>query len=119
MNFVLYLIVNAILFLRPAELLPDLATIPLYLIAIVACILFSFTPVMDFFARSPMRNHPTFAMVLTMLLLAALSFYANSDKPLESLIEYLKVFTYFVLFLALVNTPARLRAQFGERALVG
>ena len=65
---------------------------------------------MDFFARSPMRNHPTFAMVHTMLLLAALSFYASSDKPLESLFEYLKVFAYFVLFLALVNTPARLRA---------
>ena len=38
MNFVLFLILNALLLIRPEELVPDLAGARLYLITIVACV---------------------------------------------------------------------------------
>ena len=38
MGFLLFLIVNAVLFLRPGELMPELESLQLYQIAILACL---------------------------------------------------------------------------------
>jgi O-antigen ligase len=111
MNFVLFLIVNAVLFLRPGELILELSTIPLYQIAILACLAVSIVPVGRFFFESPLRLHPTVGMVFAMFFIAIFTLFANRPgDAADQIFEYAKVIIYFVLFLALVTTPARLRA---------
>jgi O-antigen ligase len=113
MNFILFLIVNAILFLRPAELVSDLAALPLYQIAILACLACSIVPIMRLFMTSPLHLHPTFILVGVMVTITAATLFSNkgfNENSVTDLLDYLKVIVYFVLFLALVDTPARLRA---------
>ena len=111
MNFVLFLIVNAILFLRPSELLPELAPFQLYQVAILACMACSIVPILRLFMTSPIHLHPTFVLVGIMLAITAATLFSNKglSDGLNDLLDYLKVIVYFVLFLALVDTPARLR----------
>ena len=110
MNFTLFLAVNAVLFLRPGELVPELARLPIYYCAIIACLLFSAIRLVRFFNADPVRKHPSVTLMLWMWIFAAISLAVNSDNALDEITELTKVMTYFVLFLSLVQTPGRLRA---------
>ena len=111
MGFLLFLIVNAVLFLRPGDLMPELESLQLYQVAILACLACSIVPIMRLFMTSPIHLHPTFVLVGVMLTITTATLLANKGiaAGLGDLLDYLKVIIYFVLFLALVDSPARLR----------
>lgn len=112
MGFALFLLVNAALFLRPEELIPGVKGIYLYQNSIIACMLCSITPVSQLFFASPLRRHPAFTCFSLLLPIAFFSLLLNRDigQAFDELITLIKVYVYFVLLLALVTTPARLRA---------
>ena len=117
MDFILFLAVNAVLFLRPSELVPELRPYPIYYFAIVACLFFSVIRLIRFFMVDPVRRHPSVTLMFGMLGFAVISLTLNSDKPLDGISEMSKVMTYFVLFLSLVHTSGRLRAVTGVVAI--
>lgn len=113
MDFFLFLIVNAVLFLRPAELVDELAGYPIYQFAILACMGASVISVIRFFSTSGSQlYHPATWLVFVQFLIACIGLLYRKDlgDAFAEIFEYAKVIIYFVLFLALVTTPARMLA---------
>jgi hypothetical protein len=111
MRFFLFILANAMLFIRPSELLPELGDFELYRYVILACLLASLPIVLhQVFAR--FRGVPPIAgCVLALFPAVILSHVSqgNADEALEQGIEFFKVLIYFLLMLALLTTTARLR----------
>ena len=121
MDFFVYLLVNANLFMRPAELVPDLDKLPLYYWFILACLFVSIPKLMGLLsADSPLR-HPISLCVFGVFGFVTLSHLAQSDldKGAMEIFEFAKVIVYFVLFLALVDTPGKLRLLLASVILFG
>jgi putative inorganic carbon (HCO3(-)) transporter len=119
MDFFTFLLVNAVLFLRPAEIVPGMVHPQTYLIVMLACLAFSFMRLLHLFFGSPLLRHPTVICAFAMLVLAGISLAVNNDagKAFEEELEFVKVIVYFCLFLAVVNTPARLQGVIAVVAL--
>lgn len=111
MDFALFLLVNAILFLRPAEIVPALEGLPIYYFAMLACIAASSLSLIRLFTESPLLKHPTVLCVFAMFGFASIALFVNLDvaKAVDEQIEFAKAIVYLCLFLAVVRTPARLQ----------
>lgn len=114
MRFTLFLFVNAMLFLRPGEIVPELGEIPIYLIAIVACLAASWPAVLDLWRRRNPAVPPILACVCALAALVPVSLAANGkmEQALELGFEFFKVLVYLVLFAALVDSAEKLRRLF-------
>jgi hypothetical protein len=111
MRFFLFILANAMLFLRPSELLPDFGDVELYRYVIAVCLFVSFPAVaQQLFSRSA-GMPPITACVLGLLPAVILSHVSNGnmEEAVEQGTEFLKVIIYFVLLLGLVTTITRLR----------
>src|SRR5881394_3051636 len=99
MDFIAFLLVNAILFLRPAEIVPELDRLPLYYFAMLACLGFGVVHLINLFFYSPLIRHPTAILAISMLVFAAISLVVNQDlgKAFDEEFEFAKVITYFIL----------------------
>ena len=64
MNFLLFLLLNAILLIRPEELFPDIAGLRLYLIAVVLCTALSLQRLQELLSLESLRNRPVAVCVL-------------------------------------------------------
>ncbi|HUR52965.1 MAG TPA: hypothetical protein VMZ71_02455 [Gemmataceae bacterium] len=113
MNFVLFLVLNAVLLLRPEELVPSIAGLRLYLIVIVACVLTSFADLAWVLSPQSLRVRPVAVCVLLFFASTIVSLCARG-RVTEALFEFgpefAKVVLYYFLFLAVVDTPWRFRA---------
>jgi O-antigen ligase len=109
--FVLFLMVNASLYIRPADFIPGLIGWPIFQVLILACLLFSFSCVLRQFSRSELARRPITVCMLGLLLLAILSNLANFyfASAVSSGLELLKIVVYYLLLVGLIDSPARLR----------
>src|SRR4029077_15636244 len=57
-GFLLFILVNAALFLRPSELFPDLGEAPIYEVLILTCLLFSCGAVFKQLQPARLRDQP-------------------------------------------------------------
>ena len=110
MRFALFLLVNALLFIRPAELHPALADMPIYEISILTCLAVSYPMVMAAMTPRALASRPVNACAAGMLVAIVLSHLANGDMPAayQYGIEFLKLLLYYFLLVSVVDTPARL-----------
>jgi hypothetical protein len=115
MNFALFILLNAILLIRPEELLPDIAGMRLYLIVIVLCTLTTVPGVMAQLSSARLRELPITVCALGLLVAMALSQILRGQLglALNEVSEFAKVILYFLLLMAIVNTPERLKAFVG------
>jgi putative inorganic carbon (hco3(-)) transporter len=114
--FGLFLLLNAVLFVRPSEIFPDLAEIPIYNIVIIPCIVASLPTLLFGVLRwRVLVAQPIILCVLGLLPLAFLSLVGrlNLEDTKSLCWEYAKVLIYFLLLLANVGTPSRIRTFMG------
>ena len=113
MNFVLFLLLNAVLLLRPEELFPEITGLRLYLLTIIPCVLLSLPQLARELSPDTLRRRPISACVLLFFLSTILSFSVQG-RINEALFEFCpdfgKVILYYFLLLATVDTPSRFRA---------
>ncbi|MBI3410341.1 MAG: O-antigen ligase family protein [Planctomycetes bacterium] len=111
MGFFLFLLVNAALFVRPAEIIPDLLGWNIYLFLILACAAASLPEVVRYFLTHPIDTQPVTLCVFGILAAIALAPLAMMDfeETLRTGVYFLKVVVYYVLLVSLVNAPGRLR----------
>lgn len=111
LGFFLFMLVNAVLFVRPAEIVAAWASLPIYEVVILAC-LFASLPVViqQLTGRSLVRN-PITVCVLGLLLAVFLSHASHRDfwSARMGAILFLKIVIYYLLLVGLVSSPARLR----------
>jgi len=119
MNFALFLLLNAILLIRPEELLPDLAGLRLYFIVIGLCLLTTGAGVFRQLTADSLIRNPITACVLGFLVALGLSvaFRGMMDRVVELGSEFAKVVLYYLLLVAVIDSPRRFRAFLG--AIVG
>src|SRR5687768_14057786 len=110
LGFKLFLLLNAVLFIRPAELLPSLEGLPIYNVVMVACVLASLPVLLRQLSWSHLRSQPGVLCVVAMLPTIMLSqlVRGNTWHAREGAIEFSKVLISFLLLSGVVNTPARL-----------
>ena len=111
LGFALFIVVNATLFVRPAEIIPELIGWPIYLVLILTCLAISLPQVLRQLTGRSLRARPITACVLGLQVMVVLSLVANLDLAAagESGFEFFKVVLYYLLLVGLVTSPARIR----------
>jgi hypothetical protein len=111
MRIFLFLVVNALLFIRPSELIAELHAVELYRYAILACLLVSFPAVWQQCALRIPGVPPILACVVLLLPAVFLSgaFHGNLDLIMDTVSGFAKTLIYFLLMVALLTDTARLR----------
>jgi O-antigen ligase len=110
-DFLLFILVNGVLLARPTEVVPDLRTVHLYEALILACLAVSIPGVLEQFTGRSLEARPITVCVLGLLAAVVLSHLCrfDLDKAAEWGFDFFKVVVYYLLLVAVVNTPARLR----------
>jgi putative inorganic carbon (hco3(-)) transporter len=113
--FVLFIIVNAVLLIRPAEIVPDLEGIELYFYAIILCVLVAANDLLTYVTSTPLETQPITLCLLALCAIVALPhlFVMNLADAWSAAFLYLKNVVYFLLFVSIITTPARLRGFIG------
>ena len=109
MQFFLFLLVNAMLFLRPGEVVQELAGAQIYLVFILACFILSLPAILSLTGRRFPETPPIVLCVLALLpaiLVSHLS-HMNVEQAALNGFDFFKVLIYFVLFLCLVSTAGK------------
>src|SRR5579864_1909912 len=79
LGFGLFVLVNAVLFVRPAELIPGIADWPIYEVVILACLLASLPAVIRQLTWNSFRRNPITLCVVGLLLAIILSHLTHGD----------------------------------------
>jgi O-antigen ligase len=110
-GFFLFLLLNATLFIRPAEIVPALLEQPIYLVLILTCAAVVFIPVISQLSIEALRRRPITVCVVGLLAAVILSHGArlNTWEARMSGFEFAKILLYYLLLVTVVNTPGRLR----------
>jgi O-antigen ligase len=108
-DFLLFLLVNIALFLRPQDLVDGFQNMPLYNGLIVANLLVAAPAILSLLGRFP-RQTPALVCVFGVLAAIVFSLAARGEfsPAWDSGYEFAKVVAYFVLMTAVLSTPRRL-----------
>lgn len=112
MDFVLFLLVNLTLFVRPAELIPALEGVPIYNYLILATL----AACLPRFARQlqpeQLARTPITACIVAMIPAVAISHLMHFDlySARVGTFAFLKLVVYYMVLMAVVNTTQRIRA---------
>lgn len=111
MAYLLFLLSNFVLFIRPSEISPLFQGVQLYLYLIIATIICAARPLQNQLRRRVFIQQPTNLCVIGVLVAVALShlslmyFYGLRT----GVYAVSKTVAYYLVLVALVNTPARMR----------
>jgi O-antigen ligase len=110
MEYALFALVNLALFVRPSEIFPALATVPVYNILISTCLLANIGPVIGLLSGRALARSPVAVCIVGLLAMVVLSHAAHFNLNLARYygVEFLKIVVYFLLLLTSVNTVSRL-----------
>ncbi len=111
MAFFLFILTNATLFIRPAEMFGIAELENVYLICIVACLVCSLPDLLTCLFGRPLATQPITVCVLGIVLLIPLPFLAtaNLSEAFRTGIYFFKVVIYYLLLVSLITTGKRLR----------
>jgi O-antigen ligase len=114
MAFWLFILLNAVLFIRPAELVPAVRALPIYQIVILACIAANFQKILDQLDLNRLKRNPISACVVGMLAAVALShmshLYVWGTRYYTT--EFSKTIIYYLVMLAVITSVRRLEQFF-------
>ncbi len=115
MDFFLFVIVTGVMLVRPGDFGPGLGTVPLYMVAIVCCMLVSWNRLVSRLSSNAFREDPTAIMVTGIFLVSLISNLAHGD--LETALffgtEFGKVVLFYLLLVGVVDSPTRLQRFVG------
>jgi putative inorganic carbon (HCO3(-)) transporter len=107
----LFLLLNAILFLRPGDIVPQLEGWPIYNVVILCCIAASFPAIMYQLRPDVLAQRPVTLCVFGVLAGVVASLLALRDtwSAREWAIDISKIVIYFILIVANLDSAARIR----------
>jgi hypothetical protein len=112
LGFVLFIALTGVLFIRPAEIVPALLGLPIYEVLILVCAVVSLPAVLEQLQWKNLAARPINLLVLAMLPAVVLSRASHFQIGLawSEGLEFAKVVVYYLLFIGLLTTIARLRS---------
>ncbi|WP_437185835.1 O-antigen ligase family protein [Planctomicrobium sp. SH668] len=110
-GYVLFLLANALLFVRPQEIFPALGDLQLYLPCIVGALVFSFSDLHNQVRWKTLTQQPVNLCVLGIVVAIFTSrlFSGNLTGVDLSITGMLKVVLYYLVLVSVITTPQRLR----------
>jgi putative inorganic carbon (HCO3(-)) transporter len=114
-DFALFLLVTAIMIIRPADFVPSLEGANLYFIAIVPCILVSTPKVIPQLTMEGLRERPALVFGIGILLVSLISNLGHGQVQVgfDFATEFLKILMFSLLMLGHIDSPARLKFFLG------
>jgi O-antigen ligase len=111
LGFALFVVVNAVLFVRPAEIVPALQDLPIYMVAILLCLACSVPAVVQRFNPRILAREPSSLWVIGLLPAVVLSnlSHGNIYDARVGGLAFAQVLVYYLLLVGLVDTPSRFR----------
>jgi len=111
MAFFLFILVNAALFIRPAEIVPALLGWEIYFYLIVFCFVIATPEVIRYLTAQSLDTQPVTLCVFGLLLAIPLPFVIAGEmaEAWRTSFLFAKVCVYYLLFVSLITTPFRLR----------
>lgn len=108
---ILFVLVNASLFVRPAEIIPALEDWPIYAVLVTAALMVALPQVLAELSLASLRLRPITLCIIGMLATVVLSHLSKGRywEARVSGLEFLKLALYYLLLLATVNNLAKLR----------
>ena len=115
MAFYLFLLLNGTMFIRPAEIVEDVAALPIYEWLILSCVAASLPGILSQLNQNSLAEHPITLCVLALLPAIFLSQISHGIwwRARDGSTEFSKIIIYFLLLMANVNSVARLRSFTG------
>lgn len=112
MAYLLFLLANATLFIRPSELFPSVETVPIYLYLMLGCLAVSAPAVLARLTQPPLAEQPITVCVLGLWFAVILSHVSHFDlySARMDAFNFIKPVLYYLLLVTLLNTPTRLRS---------
>ena len=114
MAFWLFILLNVVLFIRPAEIVPAVAALPIYQIVILACVAATFQKILNQLDLNYLKRNPISACVVGMLAAVAMShmshLYVWGTRNYTT--EFSKTIIYFLVLMAVVDSVRRLEQFF-------
>jgi hypothetical protein len=109
--WLVFILLNATLFLRPAEIVPEWQGLPIYYVIILACLALALPAVLAQLNVYCLAETPITLCVIAMLPAVVLSRLARGDVWYARTLgaEFFKVVLYYLLLVALVNSSRRLQ----------
>jgi len=109
--YILFLFANALLFMRPQEVMPALGDLQLCLACIVGALLFSFQDLFNQVRWRTMMHQPVNLCVIGVLVAIVISRFttANFHELDAVLTSMAKVVLYYLVLVSVITTPLRLR----------
>ncbi len=110
-GFIIFMLVNATLFLRPTEIFPEYFYAQTYLVLILVCLAFSIPCVIKQLAPAALMAQPVTVCVVGLVAAIALSHITRFafEDAFFSALEFGKIALYYLLFVGVVNSSGRLR----------
>jgi hypothetical protein len=107
--FFLFILVNSTVFLRPAEIVPELIGLPIYEMLIFSCLFLSLPSVSGELQPTSLYHNPITVCVLGVWLACLLSHFVHGSATdlISSVVLFFKTALYYLLFVTCVDTPAR------------
>jgi hypothetical protein len=111
-GYKLFILLNAVLFVRPAELVPDWENLPIFQCIIIACLIASWPVILPQLKWSSLKKNPITLCVIGLLPAIMLSHLSHRDTyyARTGAIEFSKVIAYYLLLVGLIDSPRRLRS---------
>jgi O-antigen ligase len=115
LGFALFVLANAVLFVRPSDAFPDLEGMEFYRWLLIGCFVVSLPAVIHYLGGAPISSRPIDLCVFALFPIVVLSSLATGgfDAAWEYGITFLKIVVYYLLLVSLVTTPWRMRAFIG------
>ena len=112
MNFFLFILVTATLFIRPGEIIPMLRGWEFFFYLIVPCLVLSIPSVLGQLSKRSLQSQPITVCVLGLMITVVLSNVMHLDideVAIQNWSLFLKNLIYYILLISLLSTSIRLR----------
>jgi putative inorganic carbon (hco3(-)) transporter len=110
MEIGLFILLNAVLLIRPEEMLPAIAGMRLYLITIILLTFISLPKLLHLLNPNQLQKRPMVVAILLFHVMFWMSMImrGNFDKAIESGGEFAKTLLYSLLLASILDTPRRI-----------
>jgi hypothetical protein len=111
MDFMLFLLVTAIMIIRPTDFIPGLEGTPLYQIAIIPCILLSWHKLIPQLTTAGLKQRPVLVFGIGILSVSLVSNLAHGQLQVgfDFAIEFAKILIFYLLMLAHIDSLSRFK----------
>jgi hypothetical protein len=112
MDFALFLLANAFFLIAPGQIFPEVfGEAQVYKVLIVVCLILTLPRLLRLLSPAQLGKDPVTVCVVGLIAAAALSHMTRlaAGRALDSAYDLFRVAAYYLLLIAIINTPQRLR----------